>query len=171
MKLYSYQRAFLAEANKFIKPPAVMSNRELVESFMGGLSLTMGQAVLQFLGESAKKKVVEKGKETKVEDLRGPEDWYDLDEVCQAAGKVPENVQGMLLYKWGSMSQGPKKGSSLVQATTGDSSALVSKIESIEEHQSLEKDRLDVVNKQWGTKLVNFTLPHLVHAEWSDSAQ
>ena len=30
---------------------------------------------------------------------------------------------------------------------------LVSKIESIEEHQALEKDHLDVVNKQWGTKL------------------
>ena len=50
------------------------------------------------------------------------------------------------------MSQGPKKGSSLVQVT-GDSSTLVSKIESIEEHQALEKDCLDVVNKQWGAKL------------------
>ena len=30
---------------------------------------------------------------------------------------------------------------------------LVSKIESIEEHQALEKDCLDVVNKQWGAKL------------------
>ena len=29
---------------------------------------------------------------------------------------------------------------------------LVSKIESIEEHQALEKDHSDVVNKQWGTK-------------------
>ena len=82
MKLYSYRWAFLAEANKLMKPPAVMSNRELVELFMGGLSLTMGQAVLQFLGESAKKKVIEKGKEAKVEDLRRPEDQYDLDEVC-----------------------------------------------------------------------------------------
>ena len=58
----------------------------------------------------------------------------------------------MLSYKWGLMSQGPKRGSSLVQVT-GDSSTLVSKIESIEEHQALEKDCLDVVNKQWGTKL------------------
>ena len=49
-------------------------------------------------------------------------------------------------------SQGPKRGSSLVQVT-GDSSTLVSKIESIEEHQALEKDHLDVVNKQWGAKL------------------
>ena len=58
----------------------------------------------------------------------------------------------MLSYKWGLTSQGPKKGSSLVQVT-GDSLTLVSKIESIEEHQALEKDHLDVVNKQWGAKL------------------
>ena len=58
----------------------------------------------------------------------------------------------MLSYKWGSTSQGPKKGSSLVQVT-GDSSTLVGKIESIEEHQALEKDCLDVVHKQWGAKL------------------
>ena len=82
MKLYSYQWAFLAEANKLIKPPAVMSNWELLELFMGGLSLVMGQVVLQFLGGLAKKKVLEKGKEIKVRDLRRPEDWYDLDEVC-----------------------------------------------------------------------------------------
>ena len=59
-------------------------------------------------------------------------------------GNVSENVQGMLLYKWGLMSQGPKRGSSLVQVT-GDSLALVSKIESIEEHQASEKNHLDVV--------------------------
>ena len=40
-----------------------------------------------------------------------------------------------------------------MQAATGESSALVSKIESIEEHQALEKDHLDVANKQWGAKL------------------
>ena len=67
-------------------------------------------------------------------------------------GEVSENAQGMLLYKWGLTSQGPKKGSSLVQVT-GDSSMLVSRIKSIEEHQALEKDCLDVVNKQWGAKL------------------
>ena len=152
VELYSYWRAFLAEANKLMKPPAVMSNRELVELFMGGLSLTMGQAVLQFLGGSAKKRLTEKGKEAKVKDLRRPEDRYDLDEVCQAAGEVFKNVQGMLLYKWGSTSQGLKKRSSLVQVT-GESSTLVSKIEGIEEHQALEKDCLDMVNEQWGAKL------------------
>src|SRR5271156_67942 len=49
-KLYAYRRAFLAEANKLKKPPTVISNRELVELFMGGLALTFGQAVLQYLG-------------------------------------------------------------------------------------------------------------------------
>ena len=67
-------------------------------------------------------------------------------------GEVSENAQGMLSYKWGSMSQGPKRGSSLVQVTA-DSLTLVSEIESIEEHQALEKDYLDVVNKQRGAKL------------------
>ena len=152
MKLYSYQRAFLAEANKLMKPPAVMSNRGLVELFLGSLSLTMGQAVLQCLGGLPKEKVTEKGKEAKVEDLRRPENQYDLYEVYRAAGEVSENAQEMLSYKWGLTSQGPKKGSSLVQVT-GDSSMLVSKIESIEEHQALEKDHLDVVNKQCGAKL------------------
>ena len=89
----------------------------------------------------------------KVEDLRRPEDWYDLDEVCQAAGEVSENAQGMLSYKRGLTNQGPKRGSSLVQATAGKSLALANKLESIEEHQALEKDCLDVANKQWGTKL------------------
>ena len=65
---------------------------------------------------------------------------------------MSENVQGMLLHKWALTSQGPKKGSSLVQVT-GDSSTLISKIESVVEHQALEKDHLDVVNKQWGAKL------------------
>ena len=115
-----------------MKPPAVMSNQELVELFMGSLSLMMGQVVLHFLRGSAKKKVKEK--ETKTKDLRGPENWYDLDEVCQAVGEVSENAQGMLLYKWGLMSQGPKRGSSLVQVATGEPSALASKIESMKGH-------------------------------------
>ena len=104
------------------------------------------------MGGSAKKKVAGKEKEAKVKDLRRPDNWYDLDEVCRAAGEVSENVQGMLSYKWGLMTQGPKRGSSLVQVT-GDSLTLVSKMESIGEHQALEKDCLDVVNEQWGAKL------------------
>ena len=153
VKLYAYRRAFLAEANKLKKPPVVMSNRELVELFMGGLSLTMGQAILQYLGTTTKK-VAEKGLESKDDGKRRPEDRYDLDEVCQAAGEVTENAQGMLSYKWGSSpSQGSKRGAALVQASPGDSLSLVNKLESLEENQALEKDRLNAVNKQWGVKL------------------
>lgn len=152
-KLYAYRRAFLAEANKLMKPPQVMSNRELVELFMGGLSLSLGQAVLQYLGgmrRSSKEK--EKGKETAPEVVRRPEDRYDLEEVCRVASEVVENATGMLSYKWSS-SQGAKRGSSLVQSTTSsESSNLVNKLESIEQSQALEKDRLDVVHKQLGAR-------------------
>jgi hypothetical protein len=61
-KLYTYRRAFLAEANKLKKPPAVMSNRELVELFMGGLSLALGQAVLQYLGGTKRSQKKREGK-------------------------------------------------------------------------------------------------------------
>ena len=130
----------MAEANKLMKLPAVMSNRELVELFMGSLSLQMGQLVLQFLGGAMKKKTLDKEKEAKSEDQRRPEDQYELEEVCRAAGEVSENPQGMLSYKWGSTSPGLKRGSSLVQASLGESSALADRLESIEEHQALEKD-------------------------------
>jgi hypothetical protein len=69
IKLYSYRRAFLAEASKLSKPPVVMSNQELVELFMRGLSMSMGRAVLQYLGGSAKMKALDKGKEREDEVL------------------------------------------------------------------------------------------------------
>jgi hypothetical protein len=48
---------------------------------------------------------------------------------------------------------GPKKGLTLVQTTSSETSALATKLESLEEHQALEKDCLDVMNKQWSAKL------------------
>lgn len=39
----------LAEAAKLRKPPAIMSDRELVELFMSGLSMQMVQTVFQYL--------------------------------------------------------------------------------------------------------------------------
>lgn len=149
-KLYTYRRAFLAEAKKLQKSPAVMSNRELVELFMGGLSMSMGQAILQYLGN-----ISTKGKETRVPEQRRPEDRYDLEEVCRAAGEVSENAQGMLSYNWGSLTtvHSQKRGTTLVQTTPGESSILAGKLESLEESQALEKDRLNAVNKQWGAKL------------------
>ena len=74
-----------------------MSYRELVELFMGGLTMTIGQVVLQYLGTSLKNKDPEKREKGKTTDeIRRPEDRFDLEEVCRAAGKVSENAQGML---------------------------------------------------------------------------
>ena len=137
----------------------VMSNRELVELFMGGLSMSMGQAILQHLGGSARTRVTEKPEtaEGVVEttEARRPEDRYDLDEVCRAAGEVSENAQGMLSYKWGTTvsGQGQKKGSTLIQNTLGGTSDLASRLESIEGNQALEKDKADAQNKQLGARL------------------
>lgn len=151
VRLYAYRRAFLAEANKLKRPPEVMSNRELVELFMGGLSVNMGHAILQHLGNNARK---DSGKEneTKTVGIRRPEDRYDLGEVCRAAGEASENAQGMLSYKWGSINSGTRKGSTLVQTTTEESSNLVNKLNTLEEVQAQEKDRLDVANKQWAAR-------------------
>ena len=41
----------------------------------------------------------------------------------------------------------------LVQTMSSETSALATKPESLAEHQALEKDCLDVVNKQWSVKL------------------
>ena len=42
--LYAFRRAFAAEAKKLTKPPVAMSNRELVELFIGSLSEHMAAA-------------------------------------------------------------------------------------------------------------------------------
>src|SRR5277367_2774404 len=88
-------------------------------------------------------------------ETRRPADRYDLEEVCRAAGEVSENAQGMLSCKWGlSVScQGQKRGSTLVQTTSGETSAFVNRLESLEGTQALEKDKVDVQNKQMGAKL------------------
>ena len=44
--LYAFHRAFMAEVKKLVKPPAAMSNRELVELFLGCLSDQMASTVL-----------------------------------------------------------------------------------------------------------------------------
>ena len=99
-KLYAYRQAFLAEANKLKQPPAVMSNRELVELFVGGLSLNFGQAVLQYLGGMQRSRKKNEEDEKDPDKKKRPEDRYELAEVCRAAGEVSENAQGMLAYRW-----------------------------------------------------------------------
>ena len=108
--LYAFCRASMAEAKKLVKPPAAMSNRELVELFLGCLLDQMASAVLQFLGNivsSSKPKTSKRRVETDNADnnlgsetvlsqaSRQPEDRYDLDEVCRAAIQVSANSQGM----------------------------------------------------------------------------
>jgi hypothetical protein len=97
--LYAFRRAFIAEAKKLTKPPAAMSNRELVELFIGSLSEAMAAAVLQALGNRAvsgmKTNREEKRKGMEKVVARRPEDRYDLEEVCRAAIQVSEGSQGM----------------------------------------------------------------------------
>ena len=91
MTLYTFQRLFLAEAQKLTKPPTAMSNRELVELFIGSLSETMAASVLQLLGN--KRPDSTDGWKEPIK--RQPEDQYDIDKVCKAAVQVSESSQGM----------------------------------------------------------------------------
>ena len=96
--LYSFRRAFMAEARKLQKAPAAMANQELVELFVRCLSEALASQVLQFLGNNVPdaKLDVEAPKEGGL--MRRPEDRCNLDEVCKAAIQVSENSQGMFFF-------------------------------------------------------------------------
>jgi len=145
--LYAFRRAFLAEAKKLGQPPAAMSNREMVEMFIGTLSPPFGTAVIQFLGnkiETAQNTTVETGVS---KTPRRPEDRYDLEEVCKAAIQVSENSQGMFhLMKSGIERTEGRKESNYNQGPS-ETSNLVQKLEGLENSQAVEKDKLDVANK------------------------
>ena len=167
--LYAFRRAFLAEAKKLAKPPAAISNRELVELFFGTLSESMVQAVLQYLGNNSKnsKSIENKGKEKASVEAssssevpvdnscmtRRPEDRFDIEEVCKAAIQVSINAQGMFGFfgQEGVISE--KRELTLVQSTRSGDMSLANKIELIEETQAKETDRLTVVNKNLESKL------------------
>jgi hypothetical protein len=153
--LYAYRRTFLAEAAKLQKPPAVMSNRELVELFISGLSEQMANTLLQYLGSSRKPDENPKNKESEKGINRRPEDRYDLDEVCKAAIQVSSNAQGMLQLsgRYGTDKKSSRREMTMVQSASGEDISLASKLESLEESQAREKDRLTVVNKQLDSKL------------------
>ena len=83
--LYAFRRAFMAEAKKLTQDPVAMSNRELVELFLGTLSPTFAREVIQHLGNQ-----VEIGKQilfptTTTQQKKRPEDRYDLEQVYNAA--------------------------------------------------------------------------------------
>lgn len=149
--LYAYRRAFTAEANKLKKPPAVMSNRELVELFMSGLSQSLAQAVLQYLG-TVRPKSEGKNKGKKIDAERRPEDRFDIEEICKAVVQVSENAQGMFRLSDKADQEKPRS-LTMVQMSAEGNFSLAEKIESLEETQAREKDRVIVANKQFDSRL------------------
>jgi hypothetical protein len=144
--LYTFRRAFTTEAKKLSKPPAAMSNRELVELFIGSLSEQMATAVLQFLGNktSREKEGTDGGKLN-----RRPEDKYDIDEVCKAAILVSEGSQGMfhLLNKPVPELVNGKRAMLFNHSAAVEATGLTQKLEEIENLQAQERYKLEIVNK------------------------
>ena len=151
--LYSFRRAFMAEARKLQKPPVAMANRELVELFIGCLSESFASAVLQLLGNKIpSEKAIAKECESGV--ARRPEDRYDLDEVCKAAIQVSENSQGMFsLMRKESLLDSGERGVLLFNQPVSEAKALTEKVDELESVQALERDRLVSVTKTMESKM------------------
>lgn len=149
--LYQFRRAFLVEAKKLTKEPRIISNRELVELFIGCLSNPNAQAVLQYLGNMPKSEG--KGKEkAAIVVPRRPEDKYDIEDICQAAVQVSTNSQGMFhLTSRGSDTRDREP--VMIQSSSEENSSLVAKIESLEASQALEKDRVNAASRHVDAKL------------------
>ena len=77
--LYHFKRAFLTEARKLQKPPHIMSNRELVELFVGCLSDALGSAALQYLGNRGPGFKSKKGKGRSREEEPSSSDTNDTE--------------------------------------------------------------------------------------------
>ena len=158
--LYTFRRAFMAEAKKLQKPPAAMANRELVELFIGCLSDSFASAVLQFLGNGVPRArstetVTSKGKEAEVAAEtklpRRPEDRYDLDEICKAAIQVSENSQGMFSLM---RTEPPgERNVLLFNQPISEAKALNEKVDVLESVQAAERDRLVSVTKTMESKI------------------
>ena len=148
--LYRFKRVFLSEAKKLRDPPQIMSNRELVELFIGCLSEAMASAVLQYLGN----KSPSTGDPESDRIARRPEDKYDLQAVCKAAIEVLENSQGMFeLLKKNSSSRSNDRDVFLFNQPTSESKVLSEKVEELEGVQALERDRLVSMNKMIETRI------------------
>lgn len=145
--LYAFRRAFMVEARKLKTDPPAMSNREMVELFIGTLSQPFGQAVIQFLGnrmDAIHQAALAAGVS---KTPRRPEDRYDLEDVCKAAIQVSDNSQGMyyLMKSGGEKAEGRRENS--FNQYTPETSNLVQKLEGLENSQAEEKDKLDISNK------------------------
>ena len=150
LALYKFRRSFMTEARKLQKPPAAMSNRELVELFIGCLSEALASAVLQFLGNrsSSDQPNKEKAKEGDTSKARRPEDKYDLEDVCKAALQVSENSAGMFdLMKKESSSKSEERDVFVFSQPQSETKILTDKVEELEGVQALERDRLVSINK------------------------
>jgi hypothetical protein len=150
--LYAFRRSFIAEAKKLVKPPAAMSNRELVELFIGSLSESMAAAVLQYLGnkaESGPSSAKGKLSECSVNKTqRRPEDKYDLDEVCKAAIQVSESSQGMFYLMNKTLPEPASERRILMfNQPVSETSNLTQKLEDLENIQAQERDKLIIANK------------------------
>jgi len=147
--LYAFRRAFLTEANKLRVKPAVMSNRELVELFISGLSGPLVQALLQHLG-GVHRNTGKHKEEEDPEDIRHrPEDRYKLEDVCEAAIRVSENAQGLLhLFN---NNETARRVTTMVQSSE-DKSGTSGK-DLLEETRAKEMDRLTIENKQLFSKV------------------
>lgn len=156
--LYTFRRAFMAEARKLLKPPAAMANRELVELFFSCLSDTFASAVIQFLGNKLPNVKDNNGKEAESakEGLaaRRPEDRYDLEDVCKAAIQVSENSQGMFsIMQKESAARTEDRGVFLLNQPLSETKALSQKVEELEGVQALEKDRVESLGKSLESKI------------------
>ena len=97
--------SILTEARKLLKPPHIMSNRELVELFVGCLSEALGSAALQYLGnrgpgfKSKKGKGRSREEEPSSSEANNTEDAEDesSSDICAAAIKVSEDSRGLLI--------------------------------------------------------------------------
>ena len=145
---YLFRRAVMAEAKKLRKPPAVMSNRELVELFIGCLSEAFAASVLQYLGNQSAASKAAMGKNPGLmisgnPVSRRPEDRYDLEDVCKAALAVTENSQGM----FGLTQRTDQHSALLYTQPVSETKALAEKLYELEGEQAQEKDRLVSLGK------------------------
>lgn len=103
----AFKRKFTVEANKLLLPPACISNRELVQKFLGSLSfdfqrsiisrLSMRQSIAATAVAPRAPAVEGEAQVVPVPPLaRRKEDQYDLNEVMKEAGEVATNFHGSI---------------------------------------------------------------------------
>lgn len=95
--LASLKRQFLTEAKKLLKPPACISNRELVEKFLGCLSNDFEDRVLSRLALEDSKPVAAAAAGAAVPPPRRGDDKYGYEDVIDMALRTAEGTS--ITYK------------------------------------------------------------------------